>query len=345
MDITIGRVLKFLTISSFIAVVVWLIILLKSIIFLLVLSAVIAYILDPFASYLEFKGFSRLNSTIIIFLILLIVISAGTYIFIPVLLKELTHLQEGFGSANASELLLQAESGIQNMIPVLKGQDLNLYERVQSILKDMSESLFIILLDIFSIISTAVIIPFTVFFILKDGRKLKKNFFAIIPNRYFEMSLSLFDKVDRQLGSYLRGMFLEALIIGLLAILALWILDVKYFVLIGIFAGLANMIPYVGPLVGMITASSVVLLNNGSGEEIIWVLIAFGIIQLIDNVVVQPTVLAKSVNLHPLIIIFAIITGSQFFGVIGMLVAIPVTGIIKVVSMEAYYSVKHYNLI
>jgi predicted PurR-regulated permease PerM len=151
--------------------------------------------------------------------------------------------------------------------------------------------------------------------------------------------------VDLQLGGYLRGQFLDAMIIGLLSIIALWILGVKYFVLIGIFAGLANMIPYVGPLAGMIMAASVVLLNDGSGEDIAWVIGAFAIIQLIDNVLVQPLVLGKSVNLHPLVIIFAIITGGQFFGIIGMLVAIPVTGILKVVTIEVYNSVKRFNLI
>jgi predicted PurR-regulated permease PerM len=75
------------------------------------------------------------------------------------------------------------------------------------------------------------------------------------------------------------------------------------------------------------------------------VLRAFAIIQLIDNILVQPLVLARSVNLHPLIIIFAIITGGEFFGIIGMLVAIPLTGILKVLSIEIYNSIKRFNLI
>lgn len=345
MEITIGRILKFLTISAIIAAAIWLVVLLKSILILLLISAVIAYILDPFASYLEFKGFSRLNATLMIFLIFSVVITLLSYVLVPALINELTFLQKGFDGSKASELFSVLEASIKENIPMLSGQDLNLYGKLQSILKDLTDSYYLILVDIVSLISTIVIIPFTVFFFLKDGRSMKKNLFAIIPNKYFEMSLNLFDKVDRQLGGYLRGQFLDALIIGLLSIIALWILGVKYFVLIGVFAGLANMIPYAGPLAGMIVASSVVLINNGSGQDVIWVLVAFGIIQLIDNIIVQPLVLAKSVNLHPLIIIFAIVTGSQFFGIIGMLVAIPVTGILKVFIIEGYKSIRHYNLI
>jgi len=110
--------------------------------------------------------------------------------------------------------------------------------------------------------------------------------------------------------------------------------------LIGIFAGLANMIPYIGPLAGGVTAVSVVLVNGGSGQQ---VLIAFLIVQLTDNVLVQPLVVAKTVNLHPLIIVFAVIIGGQFFGVLGMLLAVPAAGIIKVLTSEFYLGFKKYR--
>jgi len=152
-------------------------------------------------------------------------------------------------------------------------------------------------------------------------------------------------KTDQQLGGYLRGQFFDALIIGVLSIIALWILDVKYFMLIGIFAGLANMIPYVGPLVGGTAAVLVVLMDGGGGLEVLLVFAAFAAIQLTDNVLVQPLVVAKSVDLHPLIVIFAVIIGGQFFGILGMLLAVPVTGIIKVLISELYLGVRKYNLI
>lgn len=345
MDSSFARVFKIIAALAVIFVIGWLVILLKSIIILLVISAVLAYILDPFASYLEFRGFTRLQSTIVIFLSFGFVGGILLYLLVPTLIHEISYMQHGLGGTQTSDLIEKIEKTIQDNIPIFEGQNLQLYEKLQNVLKDISDSFFSILVDVVSVISSAVIIPFAVFFILKDGRKLKKSLFTMVPNKYFEMSLNLFHKVDLQLGGYLRGQFLDAMIIGLLSIIALWILGVKYFVLIGIFAGLANMIPYVGPMAGMIMAASVVLLNNGSGEDIAWVIGAFAIIQLIDNVVVQPLVLGKSVNLHPLVIIFAIITGGQFFGIIGMLVAIPVTGILKVVTIEVYNSVKRFNLI
>ena len=345
METSLGRIFKFILMITFLAVIVWLIIFLKTIIGLMLLSAVIAYILDPIASYLEFKGLSRTQSVILIFLTLTAILALLSILLAPTLVTELAYLQEGIGGDKASEILNRLEQTISKALPMLGGQELHLYDKLQTTLKTLAESFFLILVDLVSIISSVVIVPFAVFFILKDGRKLKKNLVSLIPNKYFEMSLNLFHKVDLQLGGYLRGIFMDAMIIGLLAIVALWIIDIKYYVLIGIFAGFTNMIPYVGPVVGMIVGATTVVLNDGSGETILYVLLAFGIIQLIDNVLVQPLVLARSVDLHPLVIIFAIIAGGQFFGIVGMLIAIPVTGIIKVVSIEIYQSMKRFNII
>ncbi len=173
---------------------------------------------------------------------------------------------------------------------------------------------------------------------------MKKALIGIVPNRHFEMILSLIYKTDQQLGSYLRGQFFDAVIIGLLSTIALWILDVPYFLLIGLFAGMANMIPYVGPLAGGIMAILVVVINGGSGQQILFVGIAFVIVQLLDNVLVQPLVVARSVNLHPLIIIFAVIIGGQFFGILGMLLAVPTAGMIKVLVTEFYTGTQKYNI-
>lgn len=174
---------------------------------------------------------------------------------------------------------------------------------------------------------------------------MKRAFVGFIPNRYFEMSLSMMHKVDAQLGGYLRGQFIDAALVGILAIVAMWALDVNYYILVGIFAGLTNMIPYVGPAAGAVSAVFVVLMSAGSGNQVLMVVLAFLVIQLMDNVLIQPLVVARSVNLHPLIIIFAVIIGGQFFGILGMLLAVPATGMIKVFANEMYNSYQKYRVV
>jgi predicted PurR-regulated permease PerM len=183
--------------------------------------------------------------------------------------------------------------------------------------------------EIFSAFGAMIIIPFLVFFILNDARALEKAIVQNIPNRYFEMSLSLFHKASRQLGRYIRGVLLDAAIVGAMVMIALTILDLRYAVFIGILAGMANLIPYLGPVVGGIPAIAVSIMDSGNFSGVPSVLLAFAIVKIIDDVIVQPIVVSKSVELHPVAVIIAIYVGGHAGGILGMIVAVPLVAIIK----------------
>jgi len=345
MDSGILRIFKIIFGLAIAIGVLWVISIIHQTVILIVISAIIAYILDPAASYLEYRGLSRLQATIIIFLVFGALIALTLSLLVPSLVHEISLLQKTTSGESATDLIQKLENGLKATFPILSGQNLNFQGQMHSIMQNAANSFLSIVVNLVTIVTTMVIIPFAVFFLLKDGRGMLKSLISIVPNKYFEMSLNLFHKIDIQLGGYLRGQFLDSLIIGSLALIALWILDVPYFVVIGLFAGLANMIPYVGPITGATAAILVVLVNHGTGNDVLWVVAAFGIIQLIDNVLVQPLVLAKSVDLHPLAIIFAIIIGGQFFGIIGMLIAVPLTGIMKVLVLEFYHTFRRFNVV
>lgn len=344
MDLTIGRFLRFLIAIIVLVVIGWLIYSLSTIITILLLSALIAYILDPVASYLEAKGMSRVYATIIIFLLFFITIGITSWTLLPGLLGELNTLQQGLSLEDTSSLSKKVETFIGTNLGFINVENLEIEEKIRNALSLLTDELLTILANLLSIISFVVIIPFVVFFLLKDGRKMKKAFVRFVPNRYFEMTLNVLHKIDQQLGWYLRGQFTEAFVVGLLSVIALWLLDVQYFIIIGIFAGLANLIPYVGPVAGAIPAIVVTLVNGSEPVKVLYIVVAFALVQLIDNVVLQPMVLSKSVNLHPLIIVFAVLIGGQFFGLLGMLLAVPAAGIIKVTSSELYQGIRKFNL-
>ena len=136
----------------------------------------------------------------------------------------------------------------------------------------------------------------------------------MVPNRYFEFTLDLLYKMDVQLGNDLGGQFVDALTFGVLSIIALWILGVNYFVFLGAFAGLANLIPYVGPIAGMVPAAIVAVLKSGSLGSALAVVIAFVILKLIYDFVVQPLVVALSVELHLVLVLIAIISAESCSG-------------------------------
>jgi len=345
MDYTVGRFFKIVLIILVLAAAIWLAVTLSSILTILIVSMLIAYILDPLASFLEYKGLSRLQATLVVFLLFAVLFSIAVAYVIPPLINEIKTIEKNISSGTSAEYIHNIEKWIQVNIPFFAGQTLDLETKAKDLVGQLASSFFSIIGSVVSIITTLIIIPFAVFFFLKDGHRLKTNLVKIIPNRYFEMVLNLLHKTDQQLGGYLRGQFFDAMIIGLLAIISLWILDVRYFIIIGIFAGLANMIPYIGPVAGAIAAIIVVLLNGGGTQQVALVAAAFAVIQLTDNVLVQPLVVAKNVDLHPLVIIFAVIIGGQFFGILGMLLAVPVFAMIKVISIELYTNIRKYNIL
>lgn len=319
--------------------------LLRSTIIILIISMLIAYILDPIASYFEYLGLSRTQSTMIVFAIFGLFIGTLFYFLIPAIIDQMTNIQGVLSDNSSGNSLDNFEQMLKERFPVLNSMPVDLSAEINKILLNFTDSALSIVMNIFSFITTFIIIPFAVFFILKDGLKLKKGFIRIIPNKHFEMALNIIHKTDIQLGGFLRGQFIDATIIGILATFALWILDVDYFALIGIFAGLTNLIPYVGPLMGAITALTVVIIKGGSTNLLLLVAFAFILIQLSDNILVQPLVVAKNVNLHPLTVLLVVIIGGQFFGILGMLLAVPATSIIKVLGGELYKGIKKYRLI
>lgn len=337
--------MKLLVATLVLIAVAWLFYTLSSTIIIIIISALIAYILDPVSTYLELKGFSRVQSTSIVFISIAFIFASIIYFLLPPLITEFRTIESVMSSDSSNEYFLRIEQMIQDKIPFIGGDSLNFQNRLNEMISSLSDSFFTIISSLVSVVTTVVIIPFVVFFLLKDGPQMKKSFVQFIPNRYFEMVLNILYKTDRQIGGYLRGQFIDASIIGLLAIGALWAMDVKYFLLIGIFAGLANMIPYVGPLVGATAAIFVVIFNGGDSNQLMFVAGAFVIIQLLDNVLVQPLIVARSVNQHPLVIIFAVIIGGQFFGILGMLLAVPFAGTLKVLGKELYLGIKNYNIL
>ncbi|NOZ56314.1 MAG: AI-2E family transporter, partial [Calditrichaeota bacterium] len=178
------------------------------------------------------------------------------------------------------------------------------------------------------------VVAFITFFLLKDGNRMKKAIISQVPNRHFELALSLSYRISQQVSRYVRGQFVVAMIVGLLSIFALYLLHIRYYIFIGALAGLANMIPYFGPIVGAVPAIVVALIDTGSIQPVIGIAVAFATIQLIDNVLISPTVVSKSVDLHPLVVAVVVLAGGTLGGLAGMLFAVPIAGSVKVTIEE-----------
>ena len=317
----------------------------SNIVKLIIIAALLAYVLDPIASFLESRGMSRTTATVSIFLLLIAVVGIAYVLLLPVLSEEISTLKEGFSSEKADLVISRLENFLVSNLSFLGVKELNLLDRMHGITSSIGDWMVTHVLDAASILVSIILIPFIVFFLMKDGRQFKKEFVSIVPNRYFEFSLYLLHKINIQVGNYLRGQVLDATIVGLLATGALWLLGVKYFLIIGVFAGMANIIPYFGPITGATIAVIVSVLQTGDFHLASYVVIAFIIIKLFDDTIILPMVMSKSVHISPLTVLLAIMIGGQLFGILGMLLSIPVAGFIKVIVHESITNYRRYRVV
>ena len=263
---------------------------------------------------------------------------------------EISADQIDFGNAGPNVLtdISALASEIQPMLQPYMGDDFNLAllvkEHGQRFTETMLGGTTVFLGGGVSGLPFVVIVPFVAFFFLKEGRRLTRSLIELVPNAYFELCLNLLHQINGQIGGYIRGQILATSIVSTLSISGLSIIAVPYALPLGLLAGLANMIPFLGPLIGIVAASIVALATGGGMAMVGKVVVVFLIIQIIDNVLIQPSVVAKSVEMHPLVVLFVVMVGSQLMGIAGMLIAVPLTGILKVSTLTVYEGIRGYRL-
>lgn len=335
------NIFLFLVALLVIASLLWIVPALHSVINIVIIALFLSLILDPMVNFLENRGIKRLFGSILVFALIIFLAVAGFKFLAPVVSLEIKELSAGFNDESPGEVMDKISEKLGD-IPFLSNQEVQ--QKIKMKLTSILEKSFTVVFDILSAVVSMIMLAFITFFFLKDGRRMKKAIISWVPNRYFEMSLIIIHKINTQLGRYIRGQLLVAFIVGALSVLALYLLEIRYYFFIGALAGLANMIPYFGPIVGATPAIIIAVLDTGTMGAIAAVVVAFASIQLFENVFVSPFIVSKSVELHPLTIIIVILIGGQLLGLFGMLLAVPVASIVKVTSREIAWGLKNYRI-
>ena len=190
-----------------------------------------------------------------------------------------------------------------------------------------------------------VVIPFTTFFFLKDGGEIRRYLLHFVPNRYFEITLAIIEKIETNIGRYFRALFFQVVSIITVASLLLKLTGLYYWLAVGIFTGSAVLIPYVGPFLGFIVGAIVGVAQTGDASLVPGVFVAMILTHIFDNVVVQPFIFSRATRSHPLVILFAVLIGAKLAGIIGMLVAIPLTATIRVTIEQIFWSLRNYRIL
>ncbi len=309
----------------------------KGLFITLLLAFIISFILLPLVNWLCRIGLSRSLSVPLVFFSFFGGLSTALFWSLPFLSKQFRTLQEEFPAyiEQISDLTSHWQNQLKSHFFFLK--DMNLSDRFAQLLSSFGgaflQDLPSTLAQSFTVLLLA---PFFAFFMMKSRLGLTRNLYPLVPNHVFEMVLSLHYKINKQIGIFIRGRILEAAIVGLIVGTGLVILDFPFAILLGLFASLTNLVPYIGPVIGSLPVLLVALVNDYETSQILLVMGLFFFTQIIDSMVLVPIFLARIVNLHPLTVIVIIIAGAQFMGIIGMIISIPLVNALKVSVMAVY---------
>lgn len=304
---------------------VYFIIAAKGSMFPFILSAALAYILNPLISYFEVRGIKRTYAVAGLYLSVGAVLGIGIYLLFHFLSYDIETLQQSWPTY--AERL---QTYVTNLnMKLVKNYPFLAKVGLETKLQHLLELVPQLLLSLLPALSLLFIVPFITFFMLVGGSGLIDYLLDHIPSRYSELVLHIASRIDGSLGNYLRGIMTEAFVIFLIAFTGLVMLGLNYAAVIAVLIGVSSLVPYLGAFVGAVLSSIVAYLQFGTILPIIKILAFFTGIRFFDDWFLQPYIMKKAVNLNPAVILLALMAGAEIGGIWGVVFSIPVTCIIK----------------
>ncbi|MCD8501430.1 MAG: AI-2E family transporter [Bacillaceae bacterium] len=177
-----------------------------------------------------------------------------------------------------------------------------------------------------------IIIPFVVFYLLKDFHLIEKSVWYLTPRKWRSSGRQLLRNINISLGNYIRGQIIVCVVVGVIATIGLLVIGMPYAVILGIFIGLTNIIPYFGPLIGALPVVAIAF--TVSFRLVLAALIVNFTIQLVEGNILSPLIVGKSLHMHPILIIFALVVGAEVGGIIGLILSVPILAVVKVIAIH-----------
>jgi predicted PurR-regulated permease PerM len=306
----------------------------------LVVALILLFILNPIVSRLERRGISRLWGALITYLVFLSLVGLGLRFLIPLLIDQ----GQEFAAA-VPNLVDRLRGWIQGVSASLGFDAGGGGGGNQQQVLDFLGGLVSFTRGLFHVALILVLGPILAFYLLVDLPKIRRGLEALIPERRRHEAKRVARDLGRALGGFFRGQLLVSLFVGLASSLVLFIVGLPYWAVVGMVTGLFNLIPLVGPFIGGIVAAIVAFSTETSGGLLDlapgWRLalgsaIGLAIVQQIDNHILSPNIVARTVKLHPVTVMLALLAGGTLLGLWGMLLAVPVVASVKVLALHVW---------
>lgn len=310
----------------------------------IVLAGVLFYLLRPAVNFIS-KKVPRTLAIVLIFFAFAGILTGLVFIVGPELQKQFEQFAKNFPKyvqqgQGIFDDLMQIEwlKDLQSDYLSLDSIGEKLKENAQSLIENIVSTVAGTVGFIANIVMILVLIPFVLFFMLKDGKKAPDFFLKVLPKKHLDEAKNILKDMDNALSSYIQGQLLVSLFVGVFAYIGYLIIGLEYSLVLGVLAMVTNVIPFLGPWIGTIPAFIVALIT--SPFHAILVIVVAVAVQQIESNFVSPFVMGKALNMHPLTIIFVLLIAGQFGGIVGLLLAVPAFALMKVIVSHAYRYVK-----
>ncbi|WP_010113235.1 chloramphenicol efflux transporter CxpE [Acinetobacter sp. P8-3-8] len=339
------RTLKRIFILGGIALILWVLYLLKPVVIPFIAAFLVAYLFSPVVEKLS-KFLPRWLSIALVFIGIGVVLTWAMWFVVPLVWKQLIYARDSIpagihwinstflpwvsNSFNVERMELDTDQISQVVMEYV--QTNYSADSIQSMALKIAQSG----LSFISIGGTIVLIPIIAFYFLLDWNRMLLSLKALIPRQYEQSTLRIVGECHSVLGAFVKGQFLVMILLGIVYAVGLQSIGLEVGLIIGMVAGLCSIIPYLGFGVGIIAAVIACFFQFGvDPKHLLMVLAVFGVGQLIEGYILQPFLLGDKIGLSPVAVVFAVLAGAQLAGFVGMLIALPVAAIIVVLLKHA----------
>jgi predicted PurR-regulated permease PerM len=304
----------------------------------LLIAVAVVYLLNPLVSALERSGVPRVAGAGIVYVLFLCIVALVVALLVPVVTRQVQAVIDHF-----PDYLADAQAFVRD-IAARFGQEPNFRLDAEQVREWLSAGenrqavtryltgLRSVTTSVISGLIIFVLGPVMAFYLLVDLPRLRRGAMALVPPARRTEMRSLMDQIGQAVGGFFRGQLLVALFVGVASSIGLWAIGLPFWLLVGIVAGVFNLVPLVGPFIGGALAVIIALIS-GQPLKAVWAALVLLAVQQIDNHLISPNVMGRTVQLHPVVVMLALLVGASFAGLFGMLVIVPLVAVAKIVFL------------
>lgn len=320
-----GSILK----VAAVGLLLWVLFLVREAVVVLFITVLLALALEPAVAWLKRHRVPRPLGVVLLYLAAFSLLSVVVVTLVPLLAEEIAGIARNF-PAYWQQLSAKIGTVDQSFPAPIQGA----LDSLQSAFSQVAGNTLALISAVFGNLVFFILVVVLTFYFLMQEDAVKRTLRLVTPAAAHAYLMDLVDRMQRRLNDWLRGMLFLGLIVGGLTLVGLWILDVRYYLVLALVAGILELIPYVGPVIAAIPA--VFFAASESPWKGLAVLVLFWLIQQLENNLIVPRVMAKAVGLNPVVTILVVLIGAKLAGFVGVLISVPTAAALSVWLKDVY---------